>query len=237
MTCEGIWPNSSSFQEEPGTGPIPRTWKGKCVSGENFDPIKSCNRKLIGAQFYLKGIEKQYGLINTTSEYQSPLDFLGHGTHTASTAVGSVVKNASFFGFGQGTARGGAPRARLAVYKVCWSDKNFNGRCTDADIMAAFDDALHDGVNVISASFGPPVPLIPFFESTGDIASFHAMQLGVSVVFSAGNDGPDPSLLRNVNPWSICVAASTMDRTFPTQIVLDNKLSFMVTLENFIVNS
>lgn len=142
--------------------------------------------------------------------------------------MGSIVQNASFFNLGQGTARGGAPRARLAVYKTCWN-KDLDGMCTETDIMAAFDDALRDGVNIISASFGLRPPLFPFFASTADIGSFHAMQMGVSVVFSAGNSGPDPSLVGNVAPWSICVAASSTDRKFPTQILLDGNVSFMVT--------
>ncbi|KAK4492225.1 hypothetical protein RD792_003025 [Penstemon davidsonii] len=224
----GIWPESASFKEEPNLGPIPNHWKGKCISGEEFNPKKVCNKKLIGARYYLTGFERRYGKINITKnpEYISARDFLGHGTHTASIAIGSRVTNANFFGFAEGTARGGAPRARLAVYKVCWN-RNFDGTCTEEDILAAFDEALHDGVDIISASFGKRPPLRSFFESSSDIGSFHAMQLGVSVVFSAGNNGPDPSLVGNVNPWSICVAASTMDRSFPTKIVLDDGSSFV----------
>ncbi|KAM1752945.1 hypothetical protein EV2_005645 [Malus domestica] len=58
------------------------------------------------------------------------------------------------------------------------------------------------------------------------------MQLGVSVVFSAVNEGPDPSQVTNVAPWGICVAASSVDRMFPTRIILYNKLlgeSFITT--------
>lgn len=207
--------------------PIPRTWKGKCVCGQNFNPKTACNLKLIGARYYLKGYEQEHGPLNTneTSEYRSPRDANGHGTHTASIAVGSTVKAAGFFGFGLGTARGGAPRARLAVYKVCWE----NGKCSEADILAAFDEAVNDGVNVISASFGSPPPQLPFYNSSTDIGSFHAMQKGISVVFSAGNNGPDPSLVQNVAPWSTCVGASSVDRNFPTRVLLDNSLSFMVT--------
>ncbi|KAF8395981.1 hypothetical protein HHK36_017592 [Tetracentron sinense] len=214
MFDTGIWPQSESFQEEPNMGPVPSSWKGACMKGEDqIEPKFACNRKLIGARYYLKGFEKEFGPLKANNEYRSARDFLGHGTHTASTAVGSIVKNASFLGFGQGTARGGAPRARLAVYKVCWNLQDFDDRCTEADILSAFDEALHDGVHVISASFGSTPPLLPFFNSSGDIGSFHATQMGVSVVFSAGNSGPDPSLVKNVAPWTLCVAASTIDRS------------------------
>ncbi|GFZ18144.1 subtilisin-like serine endopeptidase family protein [Actinidia rufa] len=43
----GIWTESDSFKEKPGTG--------KCVPGEKFEPAKACNRELIGARYYLKG--------------------------------------------------------------------------------------------------------------------------------------------------------------------------------------
>lgn len=227
---QGVWPESASFQEHPQMSPIPPSWKGTCVSGQNFDPAKACNKKLIGARYYYKGFEQQFGPLNKSGnpEFRSARDFLGHGTHTASTAVGSVSPNASFFGLGKGVARGGAPRARLAMYKTCWG-KNFDGVCSEADILAAFDEALSDGVNVISASFGLAPPLPSLFASAADIGSFHAMQMGVSVVFSAGNEGPYPSLVSNVAPWAICVGASQIDRTFPTKVVIDDQISFMVS--------
>ncbi|XP_063938562.1 subtilisin-like protease SBT3.18 isoform X1 [Daucus carota subsp. sativus] len=218
----GIWPESASFKEEECMKPIPRRWKGKCCAGQKFDPSVHCSKKVIGARYYLKGFEEEYGKLNTSTEYRSVRDYLGHGTHTASIAVGSIVQNASFLGFAQGIARGGNPKARLAVYKICWNYEPDGGKCTEADILAAFDDALCDGVDVISASLGLSPPLYPLFESSADIGSFHATQKGVSVVFSAGNDGPTPALVQNVSPWSICVAAASIDRNFPTQIVLDN---------------
>ncbi|KAJ0974112.1 hypothetical protein J5N97_016077 [Dioscorea zingiberensis] len=203
-------------------------WKGQCVEGEKFNPATACNRKLIGARYYLSGFERDYGPLDPGSgtEYRSPRDGLGHGSHTSSTAVGSAVKNASFFGLAAGTAHGGAPRARLAMYKICWF-KDLQGRCSEADIMAAFDDALNDGVHVISASIGASPPLVPFFASGTEIGSFHAAQMGVVVVFSAGNDGPDSSLVQNVAPWSLCVAAGTIDRRFPTEIKMPNNDTFV----------
>ncbi|GKB87323.1 protein root hair defective 3, partial [Tanacetum coccineum] len=101
--------------------------------------------------------------------------------------------------------------------EVCWED----GKCSEADVLVAFDEAIHDGVNVISASFGSPPPLVPLLDSSSDIGSFHAMQKGISVVFSAGNNGPDPSLVLNVAPWSTCVGASSIDQNFPTKILVD----------------
>ncbi|XP_066400058.1 subtilisin-like protease SBT3.18 isoform X3 [Miscanthus floridulus] len=232
----GVWPESESFRDDPHYGPIPSSWKGTCVKGDEFDPATACNRKLIGARYYLKGFESELGPLNTSdgSEYRSPRDRVGHGTHTASTAVGSVAPNASYFGLGHGAARGGAPRARLAVYKVCWY-KDLTGRCSDADILAAFDEALCDGVHVVSASLGSPPPLMPLLSTSTEIGAFHAMQRGVVSVFSAGNDGPDASMVQNVSPWGLTVAASTIDRRFPTVITLGNNAS--IVGESFIVKA
>ncbi|XP_042417243.1 subtilisin-like protease SBT3.18 [Zingiber officinale] len=230
----GIWPESDSFKEPPLMPPVPASWRGGCVRGESFDPKKACNRKLVGAKYYVAGFEREYGALNTTgeAEYRSPRDRIGHGSHTASTAAGSAAAGASYFGFGSGAARGGAPRARVAAYKVCWF-REMDGACSEADVLAAFDEALRDGVGVISVSLGSPPPLIELFRTSTDIGAFHAAQLGTPVVFSAGNnDDRLPSLVQNVSPWSICVAAATIDRTFPTQIVLGNNLSF--TGEGFI---
>ncbi|KAG0451121.1 hypothetical protein HPP92_026394 [Vanilla planifolia] len=228
----GIWPESGSFQPEPMMGPIPVTWHGSCVAGDSFEPTYACNRKLVGARFYLSGFEREYGPLNvngTGAEFRSPRDRLGHGTHTASTAAGSRCANASYLGgLAVGTARGGAPLARLAAYKVCWY-KDLEGLCSEADILAAFDDAIADGVGVISVSLGSSPPLMPLFQSASDIGAFHATQLGLPVVFSAGNDGPETGVVQNVGPWGITVAAGTIDRRFPTALMLGNNVSFVIS--------
>lgn len=224
-----MWPESASFSDA-GMGPVPARWRGVCMEGPDFKK-SSCNKKLIGARYYSSqpgsaSSSSAAGAVTATGG--SPRDAVGHGTHTASTAVGAVSPDASYVGgLGRGVARGGAPWSRLAVYKVCWF-KDLTGRCSDADILAAFDDALRDGVHVISASLGSTPPLMPLFMTSTEIGAFHAMQLGVPAVFSAGNDGPDAAMVQNVSPWVITVAASTIDRRFPTVITLGNNVSLVV---------
>ncbi|MCH89486.1 subtilisin-like serine protease, partial [Trifolium medium] len=116
-------------------GAIPKKWKGDCAGGRNF----SCNKKIIGARFY--GFNDE-----------SARDSDGHGTHTSSTTGGREVKGVSFNDLSNGTARGGVPYSRIAAYKVC----NDQGMCTGQAILSAFDDAIADGVDVITISMGRP---------------------------------------------------------------------------------
>lgn len=147
MIDTGIWPERLSFSDRL-LGPIPKRWKGSCVSASTFDAKKLCNKKLIGARYFAKGHIAESGPVNS-SEYLSPRDIVGHGTHTASTAAGRWAYRANVQGFGQGTARGMAPKARIAVYKACWY-----GSCSNSDVLAAIDQAVADGVDVISMSIG-----------------------------------------------------------------------------------
>ncbi|KAI6681011.1 hypothetical protein NL676_034892 [Syzygium grande] len=120
---------------------------------------------------------------------------------------------ANLYGLVQGTARGGVPLARVAVYKVCWSDG-----CHDADMLAAFDDAIADGVDVISILIG--FPIRDYFRDSIAIGAFHAMRSGILTSTSAGNDGPHLASINNFSPWSLSVAASTIDRKFFTEVLL-----------------
>ncbi|GMJ00477.1 subtilase 3.8 [Hibiscus trionum] len=225
----GIWPESKAFSDE-GLGPIPSRWKGVCKSGERFNAAIHCNRKLVGARWFIDGFLAEYGQpLNTTEdpEFLSPRDANGHGTHTSSTASGSYVRNISYRGLGPGTVRGGAPRARLAIYKVCWNV--LGGQCASADILKAFDEAIHDGVDVLSLSIGYSLPLFSDVDERDGIAtgSFHAVARGITVVCGAANEGPSAQTVQNTAPWILTVAASTMDRAFPTPITLGNNKTFL----------
>lgn len=154
--------------------------------------------KVIGAQYFnLHG--------DAPSEQMSPADFDGHGTHTSSTAGGIPVKHASLYGIADGTARGGVPLARIAMYKVCWT-----GGCQDADLLAGYDAAIADGVDILSVSIGGYSS--NYFNDVIAIGSFHAVKKGILVACAAGNDGPFFSTVENVAPWITTVAASTIDR-------------------------
>ena len=212
MIDTGIWPESRSFSDE-GLGPVPTHFRGECDGGVGF-PSSLCNKKLVGVRYFSSGLEAMVG--PTQVEERSARDNAGHGTHTASTAAGRArAQNVSFFGYAKGEATGIAPKARLAIYKVCWR----NG-CAESDILAGFDKAVQDGVDIISLSVGGPPQ-----QYTVDpiaIGSFGAVEKGIFVSASAGNSGPDWGSVSNVAPWMTTVGASTIDRAFLAELVLGN---------------
>ncbi|KAJ4975259.1 hypothetical protein NE237_000365 [Protea cynaroides] len=173
------------------------------------------NQKLIGAKYFNKGYAAAVGILNTDATAR---DDDGHGTHTLSIAGGNFVKGASVFGYGNGTSKGGSPRARVAAYKVCWPD------CSDADVLAGFDAAIHDGVDVLSVSLGSVAG--DYIHDAIAIGSFHTVKHGIVVVASVGNAGPTEYSVSNVSPWLFTVGASTMDREFPTHVDLGNNQKF-----------
>lgn len=148
--------------------------------------------------------------------FKSARDSDGHGTHTSSTIAGSIVTDVSLLGMARGTARGGALGARLAIYKACWF-----GMCSDADVLSAMDDAIHDGVDILSLSLGPSPPQPIYFENAISIGAFHAFRRNVLVSASVGNS-IFPGTACNVAPWILTVAASTIDREFHSNILLGN---------------
>ncbi|XP_038681543.1 subtilisin-like protease SBT1.4 [Tripterygium wilfordii] len=211
----GIWPEHPSFSDS-GLSPVPDRWKGICETVPDF-PASACNRKIIGARIFNKGLVSNLGRhIDVSERLNSPRDDNGHGSHCASTAAGSVVPNASFYEYAYGEAHGMAARARIAVYKVCWSTG-----CFDTDLLAAIDQAIADGVDVISLSVGADYAN-PYDQDPIAIGAFGAAEHGVVVSCAAGNSGPGPYTAVNTAPWILTVGASTIDREFPADAALGN---------------
>ncbi|KAM0942410.1 putative tripeptidyl-peptidase II [Dioscorea sansibarensis] len=103
------------------------------------------------------------------------------------------------------------------MYKVCG---NFG--CSGSPILAAFDDAIADGVDVLSISLDAPLFFSnpDFDEDPMAIGSFHAVEKNVTVVCFAGNDGPLEASVVNAAPRILTVAATTIDRKFESDVVL-----------------
>lgn len=210
----GVWPESASFSDAGVAAPVPARWKGACEAGASFRP-SMCNRKLVGARSFSKGL-RQRGLNISDDDYDSPRDYYGHGSHTSSTAAGAAVPGASYFGYANGTATGVAPMARVAMYKAVFSADTLESASTD--VLAAMDQAIADGVDVMSLSLG--FPESPYDTNVVAIGAFAAVRRGILVTCSAGNDGSDSYTVLNGAPWITTVGASTIDRAFTATVTL-----------------
>jgi subtilisin family serine protease len=229
----GIWPEHPSFSDRTGVNgnaskdgkldyqQIPG-WHGKCTPGDAFN-ASHCNQKLIGAQFFNAGFGGNAGIRATFPyEFNSARDADGHGTHTASTAGGNEGVAATGPAAVFGTINGIAPRARIASYKVCWGN-NGEGGCANVDSVAAIDQAVADGVDVINFSISGTSTN---FRDPVEIAFLFAADAGVFVAASAGNSGPTTSTVAHPSPWITTVAAGTHNRDGQGSVTLGNNVTY-----------
>jgi subtilisin family serine protease len=141
---------------------------------------------------------------------------VGHGVHTASTAVGNRIDATAVppptLPPQHDSMSGVAPCAQLRTYKVCPT----NG-CTEEAIVAGVENAIADRVDVVNFSIGPNCGSVPGESpwSNGDDVWLDALGAGVFVAASAGNTRAgcaDPvGRVSNIAPWVTTVAASTHD--------------------------
>lgn len=230
----GVWPENPSFSDRTGINgngsrdgklgyqQIPG-WHGMCTPGEAFN-ASHCNQKLIGARYYNAAWGGNDGIDAALPwEFNSPRDLGGHGSHTASTAGGN--NGTPLTGAAAdllGTVSGIAPRARIAAYKTCW-ETGTGGSCFTSDSVAAIDQAVADGVDVINYSISGSRTN---FLNAVEVAFLFAADAGVFVAASAGNSGPAASTVAHPSPWITTVAASTHDRNFDAELTLGDDTSF-----------
>ncbi|HEU4428407.1 MAG TPA: S8 family peptidase [Myxococcota bacterium] len=213
----GVWPENPSFSDRDRRGrrvysPLPSSdFHGICQPGVKWT-AKDCNRKLIGARYYNAGFGGPEGVLEELPyEFISARDVDGHGSHTSSTAAGNadVVARAPDNSI-LGVISGMAPRARIAIYKVCWGISP-EGGCFSSDSVAAIDQAVADGVDVLNFSISGTSTN---FLDPVEVAFLFAADAGVFVAASAGNDGPGESTVAHPSPWLTTVAAGSHDRVY-----------------------
>jgi subtilisin family serine protease len=217
----GFWPESPSFAPlstpRPDQAIIDANWHGTCVAG-NDHPV-TCNNKVIGARWY---DQSGAGELNP-NEFHSPRDYDGHGSHTASTAAGDPVSNAEAHGINVGDLEGVAPAARIAVYKVLYENAaGTQSSGGSVDIVAAINDAILDGVDVINYSVGDNVDTF----GPEELAFLNAAASGVFVSAAAGNAGPGAGTVDNAMPWETTVAAGTFNRQWQKTVTLGNGATY-----------
>ena len=184
-------------------------FKSLMVEGQGWDK-GDYSTKIIGGQYFYTGAQADG--FDFQYDYLSPRDGAGHGSHTASTAAGNFGVKASIENVDFGKISGVAPGAKISAYKACYEGPDpavtTDDICALSDLVAAIDQAVADGVDVINYSIGGGAAKTVLAPE--DIAFFNAAAAGVFVSASAGNDGPDPVTADHASPWYTTVAASTI---------------------------
>ena len=207
MLDTGVNPEHPSFAATDGygythTNPFGAgTYVGVCdPDADDYDVDFPCNDKLIGAYNFYSGPDPQP---------TSARDWHDHGSHVGSTIAGNKHDAIiSELGIPR-TISGVAPRANIISYLVCFPS------CYDTGIVAATEQALDDGVDVLNYSIsGGDDP----WDDPVDLAFLEATAAGMFVSTSAGNDGPGASTVAHTGPWNAAVAASTQNRSFANDL-------------------
>ncbi|TDD51195.1 serine protease [Nonomuraea terrae] len=238
----GVWPESASFAAPALTATPPGdddpyrpyaragevvmrkadggTFTGTCQAGEQFTAAL-CNEKIISARYFSDGWTHAVPP-EQRADYLSPRDAQGHGTHTASTAAGNAGVEADVAGVGFGEISGVAPGAAIAVYKALYQGRTSDDTGgTEQDIVAAIDQAVADGVDVLNYSVGTVAESA--VTDPVQLAFLNAAAAGVFVSAAGGNSGPDASSLDNTAPWETTVAASTIGQYTATVALGDGR--------------
>lgn len=184
---------------------------GTCAPGE-IDEGR-CNAKLIGGYDFvctLTTVCETPDLI----EFPGFSDENGHGSHTASTTAGNR-RLATFRGVTKEIS-GVAPRGNIIAYDACYTNAAGQGLCPNVSTVAAINQAVADGVDVINYSIGGG--RLPWDEATS-LAFLAASDAGVFVSASSGNAGPGPGTLSHVEPWVASVAAAQHGRSGFNQLL------------------
>lgn len=184
---------------------------GNYIPGSHCDVVDPtfCNDKLIGA----------WDMVQSAQDAGAPEDSDGHGSHTASTTAGNVVKSATLRSPTTDLnveTSGVAPHANIIAYDVCIDT------CPGSALLAAVEQvvidaaALPNGIQALNYSIsGGDDP----YNDAVELGFLNATAAGIYVAASAGNDGPGPSTVAHTSPWVSTTAALTHNRSVDNTLV------------------
>lgn len=194
------------------------------------DDCAFTNNKVIVARSYVRQLAAGTSPINPAADSRpddySPRDRVGHGTAVASAAAGHTNT-------GLVTFSGVAPAAYLGNYKI-YGSPQVNDFTTDDVIIQALDDAMNDGMDIVSFSSGGPAFTGPLDTGAAcglgpgepcDLSAQafeNAAKAGMVIVVAAGNEGSDGNNYPTFSsisspgdaPSAIAVGATTNSHSF-----------------------
>jgi subtilisin family serine protease len=171
------------------------------------------NKKVIAARAYFRPDDPP------VPGAETPLPVQGesaHGTHVAGTVACTADTPATYQGVPV-TLDGVAPGAYLMNYKVFYSSRTRdgfqNGNGYVVEMVKAIEDAIEDGADVISNSWGASYQNTLAWPDPMVQAAELAMRSGVVAVFANGNSGPTQGTVISpaVAPAVLSVGAVSKD--------------------------
>jgi len=214
----GVIDSGINWEHPSFADPSPDGYRYSNPMGERLglcdDPEVRCNNKLIGVYDFVEDDpDTEEVEANTKGRDES-----GHGSLVSSIVAGNPL-NVSIIGAVTGTLSGVAPRANLVMYRVCYGAL-FEGGCPNSAILAAIDQAITDGVDVISYSLGSVGPGGDPWRDIGSAAFLAARESGIFAATSAGNGGPHSgSITSPANaPWIVAVGSATHNGYFGNSV-------------------
>lgn len=196
---------------------------------DNAGNLRYTNRKVVVARAYPR----------PGSGPDDAADTNGHGSHVGGTAGGDRNTDAVVQGVGFRLS-GVAPRAFLGNYNVF---PNSAASARSTEIIAAIEDSVIDGMDVINMSLGGTIAILgvgtgltaPNDVDALVIASNNAAEAGVVVAIAAGNSGPgastitSPGIARN----AITSGASTNPHFVGQPVSVTGPGNVAADLQNF----
>ncbi|CAI5507356.1 unnamed protein product [Closterium sp. Naga37s-1] len=263
----GIWPEHPSFSNpDPSAAhysaalvrwradqngvpysAAPVRWRGVCSKTDDFT---ACNGKVVGARFFLKGLEQVDGKLDTEYDYRSPRDITQHGTWCAGTCMLDMLVGHAQTWYEVSEASGSAacsshvqqPRAAATCSShTCHTNLTPTPFPSPFSIRAAAGNA---GVEVTvrgrtygTASGMAPRARLAVYKALwttvmdGGIGAFSDLvaaaetAAGVVTAFAAGNDGRPSSMslfgtISSAAPFYLTVGASTMGQDYKAVLTL-----------------
>jgi parallel beta-helix repeat protein len=163
------------------------------------------NSKVIVARNYIS-------LLANRQSVRTAVDEVGHGTFISGAAAGKQVAAPL------ATISGMAPGAFIGSYKI-FGTPGINDTTTTAATVAAIDDAVADGMDVLNLSLGALDYVLPADDPETPVLE-NVINAGVVVAIAAGNDGPLTHTISNPGgtPGAITVGSVSNSRTFMSQL-------------------
>ncbi len=195
------------------------------------------SNKVIVARSYVRQLAVGSSPLNPAADSRpddySPRDREGHGTAIASTVAGVINT-------GVVTFSGMAPKAYLGNYKI-YGSPEVNDFTEDDVIILALEDAVKDGMDIVSFSTGGPAFTGPLDSGSAcgnpagvpcdlSAAAFEAAaQAGMVIAAAAGNEGGDGTSYPTFNtistpadaPSVIAVGATTHSHYFAETVSVE----------------